>query len=182
MAPQPRAFISYTRKDGEAFATALRRRLRAMDPEITLWQDRAELEGGIGWWKQIETALDQVRFLIIVMTPEAIASPNTQDEWRHVRRKGVIVYPVEGAPDRELDYAALPSWIRKAHFYDIGTPANEQWQNDKEWEAFVTHLRSDRQLVVDAFDDGVLWVSLGQPCRIGRDQRAADGHGDFIFV
>src|SRR4029453_4073740 len=105
---KPRAFISYARKDGEAFATALRARFETEEPEITLWQDRAELEGGVGWWKQIEAALDQVKFLIIVMTPAAIVSPNTQDEWRQARRKGVIVYPVKGAPDSELDYASLP--------------------------------------------------------------------------
>jgi len=46
----PRAFISYARKDGEAFATALRARLESEQPEITLWQDRARMEGGVGWW------------------------------------------------------------------------------------------------------------------------------------
>jgi hypothetical protein len=41
------------------------------EPEITLWQERAEMESGVGWWKQIEEALDQVRFLVIVMTHTA---------------------------------------------------------------------------------------------------------------
>jgi hypothetical protein len=48
--------------DGEEFATALRHRLAAQEPEITLWQDRAQMEGGVGWWAQIEAALDQVGF------------------------------------------------------------------------------------------------------------------------
>ena len=30
------------------------------EPEITLWQDRARMEGGVGWWKQITEAIDQV--------------------------------------------------------------------------------------------------------------------------
>jgi len=51
MTNQPRVFISYSRQDGEAFAAALRRRLEQEQPEITLWQDRAQLEGGIGWWR-----------------------------------------------------------------------------------------------------------------------------------
>ncbi len=42
----PRVFLSYARKDGEAFATALRRRLADEEPGITLWQDLVELEGG----------------------------------------------------------------------------------------------------------------------------------------
>ena len=47
------------------------------EPEITLWLDRAEMEGGVGWWKQIEEALDQVSFLVIVMTPTAMQSEMT---------------------------------------------------------------------------------------------------------
>ena len=59
MADQRRVFISYARQDGEAFATALRRRLEKEESEITLWQDRAGMEGGIGWWKQIEDAISK---------------------------------------------------------------------------------------------------------------------------
>jgi hypothetical protein len=38
-----RVFISYARKDGEAFATQLRQRLECEEPEIALWQDREAL-------------------------------------------------------------------------------------------------------------------------------------------
>ena len=64
MPDQPRVFISYARKDGEEFATDLRRRLGSEEPEITLWQDRVRLEGGKGWWPQIVEALDEVDFLV----------------------------------------------------------------------------------------------------------------------
>ena len=70
------------------------------EPEITLWQDHSELEGGVRWWKQIEEALDQVRFLVIVMTPAALQSEMTRKEWRYARQRGVNVYPVKGRPDR----------------------------------------------------------------------------------
>ena len=52
-------------------------------------------------------------------------------EWRYARQQGVCVYPVKGAPDSELRFSELPSWMSKAHFFDI----------DKEWESFVAHLR-----------------------------------------
>ena len=42
----PRAFLSYCRKDGAEFAADLRKRLEREHPEITLWQDRTDLEGG----------------------------------------------------------------------------------------------------------------------------------------
>ena len=116
----PRVFLSYARKDGEAFATALRCRLTVEEPEITLWQDRAEMEGGVGWWAQIEDALDQVKFLVIVLTPRAITSEVTRQEWRYARQRGVVIYPVKGVPDDQLDYDSLPNWMRKAHFFDIG--------------------------------------------------------------
>ena len=108
---------------------------RIQQPEIVLWQDRIEMEGGVGWWKQIEEALDQVRFLVIVMTPAAMQSEMTRKEWRYARQRGVNVYPVKGCREEELDYSSLPNWMRKAHFFDL----------DKEWETFVNYLKSDRQ-------------------------------------
>jgi hypothetical protein len=131
----PRVFLSYARKDGEEYARNLRIKLQTEQPEINLWQDRAEMEGGVGWWKQNEKALDQVRFLVIVMTPAAMQSEMTRKEWGYARQRGVNVYPVRGCREEELDYAGLPNWMRKAHFFDL----------DKEWETFVNYLKSDRQ-------------------------------------
>jgi WD40 repeat protein len=138
-------FLSYARVDGEPFAAALRARIRSDAPEITLWQDREQLEGGVGWWTQIETALDRVKFLVIVITPGAIASPVTRQEWRYARQRGVIVYPVKGAPDEQLDYGRLPSWMRKTHLFDVGRLAGSEWRQGPEWDTFVRHLESDRQ-------------------------------------
>ncbi len=125
-------FISYARQDGETFATALRRRLELEQPEITLWQDRAQLEGGIGWWRQIAEALENVDFLILVLTPAAVDSPVVKQEWRYARQRGVCIYPVKGVPDTELDYRSLPKWMSKAHFFDL----------DREWDTFVNYLKS----------------------------------------
>jgi hypothetical protein len=236
--PQPRVFLSYARKDGEEFATNLRKRLQEEEPEITMWQDRAEMEGGVGWWKQIEEALDQVRFLLVVMTPAAMQSEMTRKEWRYARQRGVNVYPIKGCPDSDLDYASLPNWMKKAHFFDL----------DREWETFVNFLKSDREprrvpfmapdlpesfvqrprefeqliaqlveeerenpiaittalqgaggygkttlaialchddRVIEAFNDGILWVTLGQSPNVLRDLKklyeALTGHQpDFV--
>jgi len=132
MAEQRRVFVSYARQDGEAFATALRRRLEKEEPEITLWQDRAELEGGVGWWKQIEEAIATCEFLVTVMTPAAMRSEVTRKEWRYARQRGVCVYPVKGTADSELDYSGLPKWMSRAHFFDL----------DREWDTFIHYLKS----------------------------------------
>ncbi|NKB80290.1 MAG: TIR domain-containing protein [Nitrospirales bacterium] len=115
---RPRVFLSYARSDGEAIATELRKRLQEKEPEITLWQDRICLEGGISWWKQISEALDVVKFLVLVITPNALKSPIIEKEWRYARERGVCVYPVKGVPDKDLAFSRLPLWMRKSQFFD----------------------------------------------------------------
>jgi hypothetical protein len=125
MSKHPRVFISYARKDGEVFSRSLRERLRLEQPEITLWQDRAKMEGGVSWWKQITEALDVVQFVVLVMTPAAIESPDVRREWRYARQRGVCVYPVKGVSDSELKFTDMPRWMSKAHFFDL----------DREWSS-----------------------------------------------
>lgn len=124
-------FISYARSDGEAIARALHARLSAEAPDIPAWLDRFEIEGGVGWWNQIEQELDRAEFLMLVMTPVAMRSENTRREWRSARQRGVCVYPVKGAADGELDFASLPNWMRKSHFYDP----------EIEWQKLIAHMR-----------------------------------------
>ena len=135
----PGVFISYARADGELRAAEIRERLKREASDIVIQQDRLFLEGGIGWWKQITDAIDSVEFLILVVTPAAIASGTVQKEWRYARQQGVCVYPVKGAPDAELQFGRMPRWMRKAHFFDL----------EKEWPTFLAHLRKgcDRRRV-----------------------------------
>lgn len=119
-------FISYARTDGEEFATLLRQRLET--EEISLWQDRVGMEGGRDWWLQITEALDQVEFMALVITPNALKSDTVRKEWRYARQQGVCVYPIKGSPD--LDFNSLPRWMRDAHFYDL----------EREWPKFVNDL------------------------------------------
>jgi hypothetical protein len=131
--PPATAFISYARADGEAFASSLRERIEQEQPEILVWQDRAEMQGGVGWWQQIEEALQHVSFLIIIMTPAALSSEMTRKEWRYARQQGVNVLPVKGVPDAELDWKSLPKWMAKTHFYQLDKEGNP-----------VRHLQSPR--------------------------------------
>lgn len=134
-ASTPRAFLSYARSDGEEFASRLRARLDADQPHITLWQDRARMEGGVGWWRQITEAIDQVEFMIMVLTPAAAASDVARKEWRYARQQGVRVCPVMGVAPELLNLDQLPGWMRKAHIYDL----------EREWPTFVGFLNSARR-------------------------------------
>lgn len=129
-------FISYSRTDGEAFANALRARLGTEAPDLPVWQDRPEIQGGVGWWRQIEEALQRVEFLVIVMTPGVLESEVTRREWRAARQSGVAVFPVKG-PGFEPDAATVPRWMAKVHCYDL----------DAQWETFIAHLRRGAQRV-----------------------------------
>ncbi len=128
---KPRIFISYSRKDGEAFAADLRRKLIDIVGEVALWRDRDRMEGGVAWWNQITEALDNVQFMVLVATPAAMESAIVRKEWRYARQQGVCVYPVQ-VPGLALDFAAMPRWMRDSHFYDL----------DKEWDTFVNYLQS----------------------------------------
>jgi hypothetical protein len=131
MSDQPKVFMSYASKDGEGFATAMRKRLRHNEPEITLWQDHAQMKGSVGWWKQITDTLDVAQFLILIMTPAALQSPITCKEWRYAHQQGVCVYTVIRVPRAAIDFTSLPRWMSKAHFFDL----------EREWETFVNHLK-----------------------------------------
>lgn len=204
-------FISYARSDGEVAARELHARLAKDAPDVDAWLDRFEIEGGVGWWKQIDLELERAEFLLLVMTPAAMVSENTRREWRSARQRGVCVYPVKAAPDAELDFAVLPGWMRNAHFYDPvhewpklvahlrrgcqatrvpfmapPLPANYVARGEIE-EALIGHLLAPSmttsialrgpggfgkttlaaavchdERIAEAFDDGILWVTLGQ--------------------
>ncbi len=122
MTSAPRIFVSYARRDGKEPARALRRRL-VDEHGFSLWQDLADLEGGKDWWHQITEAIDHVEYVVLLMTAAALQSAVVRQEWRYARQQGRCVIPVVAAPD--LDFSALPGWIRRAHFVDPAVP--EQW-------------------------------------------------------
>ena len=123
-------FLSYARAD-EKLADELVERLRREAPDVPVTLDRLFMEGGIDWWKQATEAIDSVEFLVLLVTPAALASGNVEKEWRYARQQGVCVYPVKGAPDAELRFSKMPRWMSKAHFFDL----------EKEWPTFLAHLR-----------------------------------------
>lgn len=137
MVADPRVFISYSRADGKEFATQLRRRLEREAPDLgIIWQDRARMQTGAGWWKQITDAIDAARHMVMVMTPTAFDSETVSKEWKYARQQGVCVCPVKGAPDAALDFGRLPLWMKKLHFSDL----------EKEWEPFLHELRGPCQI------------------------------------
>ena len=108
-------FVSYSRKDGAAFAASLREKLLKQD--LSVWQDIVALEGGRDWWSQIEDALRSkaLQHFILVVTPASLASPVVRREIRLARQEGKTVCPVKG-PGLE-DLGELPRWLGQV--YDL---------------------------------------------------------------
>ena len=117
----PRVFVSYARGDGAAIAADLRRRLAAEG--VSLWQDLVAMEGGQDWWRRIQAAVDKAEYVILVLTPGALASETCRREWRYARQVGTYVVPVSDVPPDELDLARLAGWMRRADIVHLGTEA-----------------------------------------------------------
>ena len=134
-------FISYARTDGKAFAGKLRDTLEGEN--LNCWQDIVGMEGGRDWWTQIQDAINNVEFLVLVMTPAAMRSKTVRKEWRFARQQGVCVYPVIATPKTEFDplINQLPRWMRDSHFYDLGHDT-EHFERGSNWLRFLNDLRS----------------------------------------
>src|SRR6266545_3730894 len=121
MVVQPRAFVSYSRRDGIESARELRRRLE--ERGVAVWQDLVGLEGGRDWWTQIREVLTArtLQHVIVLLTPQGLQSRIIKREIRLARQEGKQVSPVKGPG---VDLAEVPHWI--GHVYDLNFP--EQWE------------------------------------------------------
>ena len=104
-----RVFVSYSRKDGAAFAAEPAR--EAGEEDLSVWQDIVALEGGRDWWSQIEEALRSkaLQHFVLVVTPAALASPVVRREIRLARQEGKTVSPVKGPGLGDL--GKVPRWF-----------------------------------------------------------------------
>ncbi len=132
-AKQFTTFISYSHADAEQLAVQLKQKINTDErgKAITFWQDHIHMKYGL-WSKQIEEAIDSVEFLIMLITPGALASPNCKDEWMYARKRGVAVLPVNGNPDDPKFYNSFPNWLKKQHIY----------HTEKNWERFINDINS----------------------------------------
>src|SRR5437763_9934290 len=84
---RPRSvFLSYARKDGQAFAELVRARLTGLGYDV--WQDVVDMVGGRDWRLQIEDRIQRASAVVSVTTGGALASPVVRREWTHARRVG----------------------------------------------------------------------------------------------
>src|SRR5262245_59867695 len=88
-------FFSYARKDSE-FVMSLAKELRAAG--ANLWLDQLDIVGGQRWDSAVEEALKICQGLIVVLSPESLASNNVMDEVSYALEKGKMVLPIVFRP------------------------------------------------------------------------------------
>jgi formylglycine-generating enzyme required for sulfatase activity len=87
----PRIFISYSRRD-EAFARKLATSLSQMGADI--WIDVEDIPAGMKWSSAIQEGLDSGNLLIVIISPDSMASRNVEDEWQYYLDNHKPVIPV----------------------------------------------------------------------------------------
>jgi hypothetical protein len=86
---QNKVFISYSRKDS-SFAQGLASDLESLGAQV--WIDVDDIPVGTRWSKAVQNGLDESEVLLLVISPDAMVSPNVEDEWQyfHEKRKRII--------------------------------------------------------------------------------------------
>jgi len=93
----PRIFISYSRQDQE-FALRLATSLR--ETGIDVWIDLEDIPAGMKWSSAIQEGLDTAQLMIVIISPESMASRNVEDEWQYYLDNNKPVIPVLLKPSK----------------------------------------------------------------------------------
>lgn len=84
-------FISYSRSDAR-FVDRLDAGLKALG--FTTWVDRGKLEGGQNWEREVQSAIDRSRAMIVVLSPPAAQSVYVQAEYSYGLDKKKAIVPL----------------------------------------------------------------------------------------
>jgi hypothetical protein len=85
------AFFSYSRVDSK-FALKLAKDLR--NAGIDLWIDQLDIKPGSHWDSSIETGLNAANSMLIILSPDSIASNNVMDEVSFGLESGKRIIPI----------------------------------------------------------------------------------------
>ena len=105
-----KTFISYARKDGD-FARRLAHDLRAAN--VDLWMDKLDIRPGDTWDRAVEEALQECTGLLVVLSPDAVASRSVMDEVSYALEENRRVIPVI------YKECKLPFRLRRVQYTDL---------------------------------------------------------------
>ncbi len=103
-------FISYSRKDSE-FVERLAGDLRLAG--LVIWYDLSGLDGGTRWGTEIQSAIENSQFFLVVISPNSLDSKWVQREFLFAESCNLKVIPLQYLPCR------LPMWLLDLQLIDL---------------------------------------------------------------
>lgn len=101
-------FVSYSRKD-EDFTRRLVRDLK--NAGLDVWFDRESIQPGEQWDKEIEEGLRAAIAVIVVLSPDSMASDNVRNEINFARDNDQLILPVLFRPTQVILNLESIQWI-----------------------------------------------------------------------
>ena len=118
--PPPTIFISYSQADS-SFVDRLEADLDKQGFET--WIDRHGLVGGQRWRRELQDAVERAQVMLLVLSPDAVASKNVQIEYNYALDLGKLVVPVYYRQcDVPMELRAI-QWIDFRRSYEVGLEA-----------------------------------------------------------
>jgi TIR domain/NB-ARC domain len=114
-------FISYAHSDSD-FVDRLEADLRTQEG-LSIWVDRHGLAGGQKWRRALQDAIDRAQVLLVVLSPEAVASQYVQIEYGYASEEGKLIIPLYYRSCKvPLELRSI-QWIDFEHSYEQGLAA-----------------------------------------------------------
>ena len=120
-------FISHSNQDNE-FVRQLAQALKALG--LNIWIDFIDIPAGMNWSTAIQQALDECEAMIVVITPNAMASPDVENEWQYYIDEEKSLIPVRWQP------AKVHFQLRRIQYVDF---------HEKEFSAALDRLIAELQ-------------------------------------
>src|SRR4051812_41104064 len=127
MADKHAAFISYAHRDQawvKVLQENLERCLAAAGRRDRIFLDTSDLPSGSSWLTHLQAGLGESDHLILVATPEALASPWVDQEWQHFLRREPDGLKIHIA---FLADAPLPPFLEGTQRVDFQSPDAESY-------------------------------------------------------
>lgn len=97
-------FISYSSQD-RPFAQQIARALEQQGLDV--WLDRDDIRAGIKWSSAIQQGLDQSSVMVVIITPDSMASKNVEDEWQYFLDKRKPIVPILHRPTDNIHFQLM---------------------------------------------------------------------------
>jgi formylglycine-generating enzyme required for sulfatase activity len=107
---QPRVFISYSRRD-LAFVEQLAADLKAAGLDV--WYDLSGLQGGSRWSREIEKAIRDSQYVLVVLSPDSVASKWVEEEFLYASELNKKIIPLL------YKQCGIPFGYRTLHFIEV---------------------------------------------------------------